>query len=270
VVIDEAHKVFPQRSGTKELPAHVEFLAASGHDGITVVLITQGPKGLDVFVRERVGLHQNYRKLPMGLVNRQEWDHCSVTLKGPRTATPMRQPKWAYDLYLSATEHQDGAKPKAPWWLLIPASGLVLAVVAGPTLYRSVSGIVAGKGVSGVSSAALPASVPGRPDMSPSPGRPVMPGGPQYANASPAGASAQMDGVGCIVMRNRCGCISRDGHLMDVEEASCRWSAAHSGKIVPFDVQSRGGPLQFARGGFPIGAASAAPSPASAVSFAMK
>lgn len=52
-IIDEAHKVFPKRDHRIDPPPHIEAAGELRHSGHDLVLITQHPVDLDIFLRRR-------------------------------------------------------------------------------------------------------------------------------------------------------------------------------------------------------------------------
>lgn len=97
VIIDEAHKVFPQR-GPGRPPKWVEMLGEGRQFGIRFVLLSQAPGSIDAFVRDRISRHYHLeRKGGMQRATILEFDHC-VTF--PSTAWQERKEAqvhfWAY------------------------------------------------------------------------------------------------------------------------------------------------------------------------------
>jgi zona occludens toxin len=132
IVIDEAHKVFPQR-GPGRPPKYIEMLAEGRQFGIRFILLSQAPSSMDGFLRERISRHYHLeRKGNMERATVIEFDHCVLY---PRTAWQERKdatvhfwsyPKDYYGWYQSAKSHH--FKLRIPWkiWaalLFIPAAG---------------------------------------------------------------------------------------------------------------------------------------------------
>lgn len=59
IVFDECHKYFPQDKIGSQLPHHVEFLAEHAHHGYDMYFITQSPKRVSTFLRDRVEEHHH-------------------------------------------------------------------------------------------------------------------------------------------------------------------------------------------------------------------
>ncbi|HZX76823.1 zonular occludens toxin domain-containing protein [Lysobacter sp.] len=111
IVVDEAHKVFPQR-GPGRPPKYIEMLAEGRQFGIRFILLSQAPSSMDGFLRERISRHYHLeRKGNMERATVFEFDHCVLF---PRTAWQERKdaqvhfwsyPKDYYGWYTSAKSH---------------------------------------------------------------------------------------------------------------------------------------------------------------------
>jgi len=62
IIIDEAHEAFPKRDYRKAEPEFIEAMATHRHRGMDIILVTQHPKDLDVFIRRRAGRHIHVEK----------------------------------------------------------------------------------------------------------------------------------------------------------------------------------------------------------------
>jgi hypothetical protein len=119
ILIDEAHKVFPQR-GPGRPAKHIEMLAEGRQHGIRFILLTQAPGSMDGFLRDRISRHYHLeRKGNMERATVLEFDHCVMY---PRTAWLERKdaqihfwsfPKNYYGWYTSAKSHH--MKRRIPW-----------------------------------------------------------------------------------------------------------------------------------------------------------
>lgn len=133
LIVDEAHKHFPQRMAGRP-PKWIEDLAEIRHVGIELILVTQDPKALDVFVRRRVGRHLHVsRKMGMQAAIVHEWDHVEdrpldhfATEKSVKAVWPY--PKDLYAKYKSATLHQ--VKRSVPWKVIGAVVATIIAVVS--------------------------------------------------------------------------------------------------------------------------------------------
>lgn len=84
IILDEAYKVFPNRSPQSKVPLAVEKLAELRHDAYEVILICQKVKGqLDSFIRGLVNYHYHYvRKFGSEYSNRFFWEKCQENIDG--------------------------------------------------------------------------------------------------------------------------------------------------------------------------------------------
>lgn len=127
VVIDEAHKVFPQRPAGSQPPAHVAPFDELRHRGHTVFLITQHPGELDHYIRRRVGRHIHLeRRFGLARSRRIEWQRLAEDLTDRRDAisSEFRFNPSTYGLYKSADVHTVTAKP--PWGKFAGIAGAAL------------------------------------------------------------------------------------------------------------------------------------------------
>lgn len=128
LLIDECHKVFPQRTKDKA-PEFVEQFAEHGHQGIDFVLITQEEMAMDVFVRKRCEPYTRVKRIWgfqwAWIVTWPRYPQDGADLKNNASAKKLfRYPRWAYGKYHSARAHT--VKGKVPF----VAKLLVFAFVA--------------------------------------------------------------------------------------------------------------------------------------------
>lgn len=150
IIVDEAHKVFPQR-GPGRPPRHIEMLAEGRQAGIRFVLLSQAPGSIDGFLRDRI--HRHYHLERKGNMERAtvfEFDHCVIF---PRTAWQERKdaqvhfwsyPKQYYGWWESAKTH--GFKMRIPWKIW---AAIAFVPVVGYVIYSvvtSVGGVMDGVG----------------------------------------------------------------------------------------------------------------------------
>lgn len=57
LIVDEAHDHFPKRSNQSKEPSYIQALTTHRHQGLDIILITQFPKQLDVYIRRLAGRH---------------------------------------------------------------------------------------------------------------------------------------------------------------------------------------------------------------------
>ncbi|CAN8141860.1 zona occludens toxin [uncultured Thiomicrorhabdus sp.] len=108
IVIDECQDVYPTRSGSKPVPAHINFFTKHRHTGTNWHLITQTTRQMDIAARELIQYH--YELDRHGKV---EFSNVTTSPKGiiencPKDLIKMdifKYPKEFYGLYKSSVEH---------------------------------------------------------------------------------------------------------------------------------------------------------------------
>ncbi len=137
LVIDEAQDVFePMANGAKR-PEFYKMLAKHRHEGIDIFLLTQGPKLIDMFVRELVGRHFHVvRRFGFERARIYEWPLANSTpqaASSQKMAIPIKfaYPKEVYGYYKSAELHT--VKRAIPAKVLLV--GLFIVSMVGVALY---------------------------------------------------------------------------------------------------------------------------------------
>lgn len=148
ILVDEAHKVFPQR-GPGRPPKWIEMLAEGRQFGIRFILLTQAPSAMDSFLRDRISRHYHLeRKGNMERATVFEFDHCVMF---PRTAWQERKdaqvhfwayPKEYYGWYTSAKTHS--FKLRIPWKIWAALAFVPVAIFIGWQVYSQVGGVMDG------------------------------------------------------------------------------------------------------------------------------
>ena len=148
ILVDEAHKVFPQR-GPGRPPKWIEMLAEGRQFGIRFILLTQSPGAMDSFLRDRISRHYHLeRKGNMERATVFEFDHCVMF---PRTAWQERKdaqvhlwayPKQYYGWYKSAKTHS--FKLRIPWKIWAALAFLPVAGFVAWQVYTQVGGVMDG------------------------------------------------------------------------------------------------------------------------------
>lgn len=234
VVIDECWKTFPVRTNGSAVPDHVERVATVRHGGIILVIITQHPSQVDLFVRRLVGRHLHHvRRLGFQACAVYEWpkvvDNCDKTRKDAEK-TEWGYNKAAYAWYKSAEVHT--VKSRIPRRLLILVIAPVLLGVAVWYLVHIFLNQRAGTRVNeatGVSSSAAPAnsgpaaSMPVGPMAYLSMYRPRVPGleytAPVYDKVTlPVRAPYP---AACVLSATRCECYSQQATKLEVPKQTC-------------------------------------------------
>lgn len=114
-VMDEVHKIFPQR-GPGTPPPHVEAFAELRHKGFSAVLLTQEPMSLDNFIRKRVNRHVHLkRKFGWEWAVSYEWQELGDPNDERSRALAVKGrfnfPRARYGSYKSADLHTIQKKP---------------------------------------------------------------------------------------------------------------------------------------------------------------
>lgn len=142
VVIDEAQRLFSTRSASTKIPPYIEALALHRHHGLDIVLLTQHPSFLDVFVRRLV---QRHIHISIKSVGRKiyEWNECVDNPDNPAqiiraTERTFVLPKKAFDQYKSAEVH---TKPKRRLPTVFYFFGflIIVLIVLGWFVYKRMS-----------------------------------------------------------------------------------------------------------------------------------
>lgn len=135
VVVDEAQKVWPTRSGSAAIPDDVRALSEHRHRGFDFVLLTQHPTMLDSYVRKLIGQHEHViRQFGMQAARIVTWTECqddpqSLGTRQRGTDALWKYPQECYALYKSATMHT--VKRRIPFRVaMIPVLVVVVAVLA--------------------------------------------------------------------------------------------------------------------------------------------
>ena len=67
LIVDEAHYTYPVRAAARGVPPYIQELTELRHHGHTVILMTQHPSQLDIFVRNLVSKHTHIERKAIGL-----------------------------------------------------------------------------------------------------------------------------------------------------------------------------------------------------------
>ena len=109
LIVDEAHYTYPVRSASKGVPEYVQKLAELRHDGHTLILMTQHPMQLDIFVRNLVSKHVHLERKAVGM-KQYWWYKCVTSLDNPAAlsgteSASWKPPKEAFAYYKSSSQH---------------------------------------------------------------------------------------------------------------------------------------------------------------------
>lgn len=124
LIVDEAHYTYPVRAAGRPVPPYIQELTELRHYGHTVILMTQHPSQLDVFVRNLVSRHTHLERKAVGM-KQYTWYKCVTSLDNPAGVTGVESSSWkppkeAFKYYKSSSQHQKFKKniPLAVWALI--------------------------------------------------------------------------------------------------------------------------------------------------------
>ena len=124
LIVDEAHYTYPVRAAGRPVPPYIQELTELRHHGHTVILMTQHPSQLDVFVRNLVSKHTHLVRKAVGM-KQYSWYNCVTNLDNPAgvvgvESSSWKPPKEAFKYYKSSSQHQKFKKkiPLAVWALI--------------------------------------------------------------------------------------------------------------------------------------------------------
>ena len=125
LIVDEAHWTYPVRSAAQKVPEYIQKLSELRHDGFTLILMTQHPSQLDVFVRNLVSKHIHLERKAIGM-KQYWWFKCVTSLDNPAGLSGTESANWsppkeAFKYYKSSSKHQKFKKqiPLAFWALFV-------------------------------------------------------------------------------------------------------------------------------------------------------
>lgn len=124
LIVDEAHYTYPVRAAGRPVPPYIQELTELRHYGHTVILMTQHPSQLDVFVRNLVSKHTHLERKAVGM-KQYTWYKCVTSLDNPAGVSGVESASWkppkdAFKYYKSSSQHQKFKKniPLAVWALI--------------------------------------------------------------------------------------------------------------------------------------------------------
>lgn len=128
LIVDEAHWTYPVHAAAKGVPEYVQKLSELRHDGFTLILLTQHPSQLDIFVRNLVSKHIHLERKAIGM-KQYSWYKCVTNLDNPASlsgteSANWKPPKAAFGYYKSSSQHQKFVKK-------IPLAFYALIVILG-------------------------------------------------------------------------------------------------------------------------------------------
>lgn len=177
VVVDEAQRIFRNRSLGASPPKHVTDLETHRHLGIDLVFITQHPSLIDPAIRRLAGRHRHMVRIwGMEMSTVHKWDSVKDNCDKPASRKDSESTKWVFDkslykLYKSSEEHTMKRAVPLRAKLLLGAPFLVAAFVYF-AYYQSI-----GKHKAAAEAAKTAAAVASSPSASSAGGRLPRPGG---------------------------------------------------------------------------------------------
>lgn len=237
LVVDEVQRWWRPRGAGVKPPAMIALLETHRHKGVDFIIITQHPNLLDQNVRRLVGRHIHVRRMfGMARAVIYDWDSCSVDVSRVKNAAKSLWsfPKTAYKLYASSQLHTK-QRQKIPLWTAIPILAIAAGVFVIPKAFGVISNAATGKGVS----PGLDALVAKQTSTVPVPLTPASQvrqiGIPGASVGVPLLAQSKPESIGCIAVRDRCGCFNSQGAKVEVEPEQCKSSTGYGmGKPVEF------------------------------------
>lgn len=134
LVVDEAQRFWRARR-TAEVPAELQAMETSRHDGVAFLLATQQPTYLDKHLRGLVTRHEHlYRRLGLNGAQLFRWERCVDDPQGQTDKDGAEQeffayPKKRFDSYKSAEVHTVKRNIGTRGKLIIAAFGVAAACV---------------------------------------------------------------------------------------------------------------------------------------------
>lgn len=142
LIVDECDYCYPVRAAGRPVPHYIQTLKELRHDGFTLILMTQHPGMIDVYLRNLVSKHIHLERKSLGM-KQYWWYKCVTNLDNPAGVSGVesaawKPPKAAFKYYKSSSQHQKFKKkiPMAVWALV---GILVLVGWKSYGLYRSYS-----------------------------------------------------------------------------------------------------------------------------------
>lgn len=251
LIVDEAHWTYPVRAAAKTVPPYVQKLSELRHDGFTLILLTQHPSQLDIFVRNLVSKHIHLERKAVGM-KQYWWYKCVTSLDNPAAlsgteSAQWKPPKAAFKYYKSSSQHQKFKKqiPLAVWALVAILGLVVWKALSVYSIYDKATNPeqhteAAASAASAPLDAALsPASAP----VSPTVGQSLTPQDFVPTLAERPESKPIYDGVrqvksyeriaGCVKSGKKCTCYSDQAtELTEVSTAMCK---KYIDGNIPFD-----------------------------------
>lgn len=265
LVIDECQSIYPPRANGSKVPPHVAALATLNHEGMDIILITQGSGLLDSFALKQVkgGLHVFLKSSYIGRYRyerSERIDEESRTELGLCARRKYKLPKQVFDLYKSSELHTKPPRSKLPFAAYALALTLVVGGVLAYAVQDRISGAIEGENpqapMTTTPGAAQPLTVAvGGPPLvfqhiieATTPTDPHNPlSAPLYAAVVPPVVPPEI--VGCIASRKTCTCYTQQQTPIWLPEPQCRERAAGTyfdPYRQPF-VESQNRPMQTAK-----------------------
>lgn len=268
LIVDEAHWTYPVRAAAKTVPPYVQKLSELRHDGFTLILLTQHPSQLDIFVRNLVSKHIHLERKAVGM--KQYWWYKCVTgldnpaaLSGTESAN-WKPPKAAFKYYKSSSQHQKFKKqiPLAVWALVAILGLIIWKGYSVYSIYKRNTDPQSAQTQTTVTTAAETTQPPALPDAASAPALPepqpdMRPNQSLTPNdfvptlAERPESKPIYDGVrqvksyeriaGCIQSGSKCTCYS--DQATELEEVTADMCKSYVKKGLPFDPFRENNPV---------------------------
>ncbi|RPD83060.1 AAA family ATPase [Neisseria weixii] len=245
VIVDEADYTYPVRSAGKPVPEYIQTLKELRHEGFTLILMTQHPSMLDVYLRNLVGKHIHLQRLQIG-TKQYEFMSCetnlsAAALKSADVSTFYKPDKKAFKYYKSATMHVK-FKRRLHWiFYALPVIVIFLLYFLVPFLSK-VNGVsessdpvpvVASEPVSALEPVPFAASVPEFTQAYYQPRVPDMPEtAPIYDDVRKVAAMEYP--VACVDSDKACNCYTEQGTLIKTMSVDACQEFIQLGRFNPY------------------------------------
>jgi zona occludens toxin len=242
LVLDECQSVFPPRANGSRVPPHVAALATHRHEGMDIILITQGSGLLDTFALKQVkgGLHVFLKSSYIGRFRYERSERFDEESRSDLALCAKRKyklPAHVFDLYKSSELHTKPPRRKLP----MAAYGLLAALGIGGALAYKAGGRIDGA-INPEEAKQQNHAAPGAPPaltgaalvavavpynlveaMTPKDAQNPL-SAPLYAAVVPPVVAPQIQG--CIASSKACTCYSQQQTPVWLPEPQCRERAA--------------------------------------------
>ena len=150
IIVDECHYVYPVRPSSRATPHYIAKLTELRHQGHTLIIMTQHPANIDIYVRNLVSRHIHFAR-KQATTRLYEWNEC-VTSFSPMmlkeaTSRLYTPPKKAFDYYKSSSVHVKHKRRISPMVYVLFVC-IIMIVLAGWRMSNRVQETTSDKSIS--------------------------------------------------------------------------------------------------------------------------